>query len=108
MDIQIGKFHLRSDQYSMWIDEEYQSKGKGGKPGRVQTRKVAGYSRTMSQLYNSFIGHKFRCSEATTVAELLKDLKQLEQDLSEIRKTAVKEDFKMIRKVGKKIKEINQ
>ena len=92
----------------MWIDEEYQSKGKGGKPGRVQTRKVAGYSRTLSQLYDSFTGHRFRCSEATTVAELLKDLKQLEQDLSEIRKTAVKEDFKMIRRVGKKIKEINQ
>lgn len=108
MEIRIGRFTLRSDQYCMWIDEEYQSKGKGGKPGRVQTRKVAGYSRTLSQLYDSFTGHRFRCSEATTVAELLKDLKQLEQDLSEIRKTAVKEDFKMIRRVGKKIKEINQ
>lgn len=108
MEIRVGKFILRSDQYSLWIDEEYTSKGKSGKPGRVQTRKVAGYSRTLAQLYNSFIGHKFRCSEATTVAELLKDLKQLEQDISEIRKTAVKEDFKMIRKVGKEIKEINK
>ena len=108
MEIRVGKFILRSDQYSMWVDEEYQSKGKSGKPGRVQTRKVAGYSRTLTQLYDSFIGHKFRTSEATTVAELLKDLKQLEQDLSEIRKTAVKEDFKMIRKVGKEIKEINK
>lgn len=108
MDIKIGKFHLRSDQYSLWVDEEYQSKGKDGKPGKTQIKRVAGYSRTMSQLYDSFIGHKFRCSEATTVAELLKDLKQLEQDLSEIRKTAVKEDFKMVRRVGKQIKEINQ
>lgn len=108
MEIRVGKFILRSDQYSMWIDEEYQSKGKNGKPGRVQTRKVAGYKRTISQLYDSFIGHKFRSSEATTVAELLKDLKQLEQDLSEIRKTAVKEDFKLIRATGRKIKEINK
>ena len=88
--------------------ETYTSKGKNGEQGKPQTKKVAGYSRTLTQLYNSFIDHKFRCSEATTVAELLKDLKQLEQDLSEIRKTAVKEDFKMVRRVGKQIKEINQ
>lgn len=106
MEIRVGRFILRSDQHCMWIDEEYQSKGKDGQPGRTQTKKVAGYSRTLTQLYNSFIQHKFRSSEATTVKELLKDLKQLEQDLSEIRKTAVKEDFKMIRKVGKDIKEL--
>ena len=108
MEIRVGKFTLYSDQHCFWVMETYTSKGKDGKPGKPQTKKVAGYSRTMSQLYDSFIGHKFRCSEATTVAELLKDLKQLEQDLSEIRKTAVKEDFKMIRKVGKQIKEINK
>ena len=108
MEIRVGKFTLCSDQHALWIMESYESKGKGNKPGKPQTKKVAGYSRTLSQLYDSFIGHKFRCSEATTVAELLKDLKQLEQDLSEIRKTAVKEDFKMLRLVGKKIKEINQ
>ena len=107
MEIRVGRFTLGSDQHCMWIMESYTSKGKDGKPGKTQFRKVAGYSRTMSQLYNSFIGHKFRCSEATTVAELLKDLKQLEQDLSEIRKTAVKEDFKMIRKARKQIKEID-
>lgn len=108
MEIKIGKFTLCSDQHCFWIMEEYESKGKDGKPGRKQSRKVAGYKRTISQLYDSFIGHKFRSSEATTVAELLKDLKQLEQDLSEIRKTAIKEDFKLIRKTEKKIKEINQ
>lgn len=108
MEIRVGKFTLCSDQHCFWVMETYTSKGKGNKPGKPQTKKVAGYSRTLSQLYDSFIGHKFRCSEATTVAELLKDLKQLEQDLSEIRKTATKEDFKMIRKVGKQIKEINK
>lgn len=108
MEIRVGRFTLCSDQYGMWITETYTSKGKNGAQGKPQTKKVAGYSRTMAQLYSSFVGHKFRCSEATTVAELLKDLKQLEQDLSEIRKTAVKEDFKIIRKVGKQIKEMDQ
>lgn len=108
MEIKVGRFTLCSDQHCFWIMESYESKGKDGKRGKTQSKKVAGYSRTMSQLYDSFIGHKFRCSEATTVAELLKDLKQLEQDLSEIRKTAVKEDFKMIRKTGKQIKETNK
>ena len=108
MEIRIGNFTLCSDQHCMWIMETYTSKGKNGEQGKPQTKKVAGYSRTMSQLYDSFIQHKFRCSEATTVMELLKDLKRLEQDLSEIRKTAVKEDFKIIRKVGKQIKEMDQ
>ena len=101
MEIKVGRFTLCSDQHCFWIMESYESKGKDGKRGKTQSKKVAGYSRTMSQLYDSFIGHKFRCSEATTVAELLKDLKQLEQDLSEIRK-------KMIRKTGKQIKETNK
>lgn len=108
MEIKIGRFTLCSDQHCFWIMESYESKGKDGKRGKTQSKKVAGYSRTMSQLYDSFIGHKFRTSEATTVAELLKDLKQLEQDLSEIRKTAVKEDFKMIRSTAKVVKEINK
>lgn len=108
MEIKVGRFFLRSDQYGLWVEEEYTSQGKGGRPGKTQTKKVAGYSRTLAQLYDSFVKHNFRASEATTVKELLKDLKQIEEDLSEIRKTALKEDFKMARNTAKKIKAINE
>ena len=52
MEIRVGKFILRSDQFCMWIEEEYQSKGKDGKPGRVQRRKVAGYTNSIDNPRN--------------------------------------------------------
>lgn len=108
MEIRTGKYILRSDQYCFWVDEEYESKGKNGKPGKMQTKKVAGYSTTLEGLWRSFAQHKFRNSEATTVKELLTELKQAEQDLGELKKTALKEDFKMLRQTAKTIKEINK
>ena len=108
MKIQIGKFTLRSDQYSYWVEEEYI--GKDAKTGKEkkQTKRVAGYSTTLEQLYRSFVQHKFRSSEAETVKELIADLKQVEQDIIEIRKTATKEGFKRLRVIGKRIKEVNE
>lgn len=108
MDIQIGKFHLRSDQYSLWVDEEYQSKGKDGKPGKVQTRKVAGYTNSIDNLIRQFCEHRHMASEATTVEELIKELKQTAEDAALIKKTAVANDLKAIRRTAKVIKEINQ
>lgn len=108
MDIQIGKFHLRSDQYSLWVDEEYQSKGKDGKPGKVQTRKVAGYTNSIDNLIRQFCEHRHMASEATTVEELIKELKQTAEDAALIKKTAVANDLKAMRRTAKAIKEINQ
>lgn len=108
MDIQIGKFHLRSDQYSLWIDEEYQSKGKDGKPGKVQTRKVAGYTNSIDNLIRQFCEHRHMASEATTVEQLIKELKQTAEDAALIKKTAVANDLKAMRKTAKTVKEINR
>ena len=108
MDIQIGRFHLRSDQYCMWIEEEYQSKGKEGKQGRVQKRKVAGYTNNIDNLVRQFVAHKHRASEATTVEELIKEMKQIAEDTALIKKTAVANDLRIMRKTAKQIKEINK
>ena len=108
MEIRVGKFILRSDDKSMWIEEEYQSKGKDGKPGRKQTRKVAGYTNNIDNLVRQFCEHKHMASEATTVEELIKEWKQIADDAFALRKTAVKEDLKVMRRTAKKVKEINQ
>lgn len=108
MEIRIGKFILRSDQYSIWIDEEYQSKGKNGKPGRIQTRKVAGYTNSIDNLVRQFVAHKHMASEATTVEQLIKEMKQIAEDTALIKKTAVASDLKAMRKTAKQIKEINK
>lgn len=108
MEIRIGKFILRSDQYAIWIEEEYQSKGKNGKPGRIQTRKVAGYTNNIDNLVKQFVAHRHMASEATTVEQLIKEMKQTAEDTVLIKKTAVANDLKAMRKTAKEIKEINK
>lgn len=108
MEIRVGRFLLRSDEKSMWIEEEYQSKGKDGKPGRVQRRKVAGYTNNIDNLIRQFCGHKHMASEATTVEELIKEWKQIIEDASLIKKTATANDLKAMRKTAKAIREINR
>ena len=108
MEIRVGKFILRSDQYCMWIEEEYQSKGKDGKPGRVQRRKVAGYTNSIDNLIRQFCEHKHMASEATTVEELIKEWKQIIEDAAKLKKTAVSNDLKAMRKTAKAVKEINK
>lgn len=108
MEIRVGKFILRSDDKSLWIEEEYQSKGKDGKPGRKQTRKVAGYTNSIDNLVRQFCEHKHMASEATTVEELIKEWKQIIEDASLIKKTAVANDLKVMRKIAKEVKEINK
>ena len=108
MDIRVGKFILRSDDKSMWIEEEYQSKGKDGKPGRKQTRKVAGYTNSIDNLIRQFCAHKHMASEATTVEQLIKEWKQIAEDAAMLKKTAVANDLKAMRKTAKEVKEINK
>lgn len=108
MEIRIGKFILRSDMYCLWIDEEYTSKGKDGKPGKKQTRRVAGYAPNIDILVRQFVAHKHMASEATTVEELVKEMKQIAEDTALIKKTAVANDLKAMRKTAKAIKEINK
>lgn len=99
---------MRSDDKSMWIEEEYQSKGKDGKPGRRQTRKVAGYTNNIDNLVRQFCEHKHMASEATTVEELIKEWKQIIEDAALIKKTATANDLKAMRKTAKVVKEINK
>ena len=108
MDIRVGKFILRSDDKSMWIEEEYQSKGKDGKQGRKQTRKVAGYTNSIDNLIRQFCAHKHMASEATTVEQLIKEWKQIAEDAAMLKKTAVANDLKAMRKTAKEVKEINK
>lgn len=108
MEIRVGKYILRSDQFTLWIEEEYISKGKDGKPGKKQTRKVAGYTNSIDNLIRQFVAHKHRASEATTMTALIKELKQIAEDAAELKKTAVANDLKAMRKIAKEVKEINR
>ena len=108
MEIKVGRYTLYSDQWNFWIMEEYQSKGKEGKQGRIQKRKVAGYTNSIDNLVRQFVAHKHMASEATTVEQLIKEMKQIAEDTALIKKTAVANDLKVMRKIAKEVKEINK
>lgn len=105
MEIRIGKYVLRSDKFSMWIDAEYEAKDKNGNPtGKTATRRVAGYTTSWEYLLRDFIEVQHRDNDAKTVKELLKVFKQVAEDTEAIKKTALKEDFRIIRKIDKESK----
>ena len=107
MDIRIGKYILRSDSLCFWLEEEYEGKDAKGRP-KKQTRRVAGYASTLDNLYRQFVEHRHKASEATTVAELIKEMKETAVDIEAIKKTATKEHVTKMRRIGKTIKEINK
>ena len=107
MEIRVGRYILRSDQYALWIEEEYEGTDSKGRK-KIARRRVAGYASTLDNLYRQFVEHKHKASEATTVAELVKEMKQTAADIEAIKKTATAEGLKKIRRIGKQVKEINK
>lgn len=102
MEIRVGKYIMKSDFYCMWIEEEYEGKDKKGNV-KTYTRRVAGYSMNFDQLMKSFCEHKYRGSGAEDLRDLLKELAQIQEDMEAFRKTALKEDYKRVRQIRKKI-----
>lgn len=100
MEIKVGKYILRSDKFCMWIDEEYVVQ-EGKTKGKTVTKRAAGYSNDFDALLRSFVKVKHRDNDAKTVEELVKILKKTAEDTEAIKKTALKEDFRIIRKMGK-------
>ena len=103
MEITVGKYILRSDKYSMWIDEEYIVQ-EGKTKGKKVTRRVAGYSTNLDNLISSFVRIRHRDNDAKNLKELLEILKKTAEDTEQIKKTALKEDFRIIRAKAKEIK----
>ena len=100
MDIKVGKYSLRSDMYSLWVEEEYEGKDANDKPKKAK-RRVAGYAGNMEILTRQFCEHRYKDSDAETVRELLKILTQTFEDMKTLNEAAVKNDFKIIRKLQK-------
>lgn len=96
MEVRIGKYILRSDRFCMWIDEEYEVK-EGKTKGRKTRRRVAGYTQSFDQLLRDFVRVKHRDNDAKNIKELLEVFKKTAEDTELIKKTALKEDFKIIR-----------
>lgn len=81
MNIDCGKYIIKSDTYNLWIEEKYQMK-KGGEATRV----ITGYHQSFERLLGCFLERKMRSSDAQETAELLKEFSEIEADLKQLAK----------------------
>lgn len=98
MEIKVGKYTLYSDQWSMWIEEEYTYIGKKGKnEGKKvkETRKVAGYSSNLVQLLKSFNENQYRNDDATEMEQVLEKMTMTERTMMKFINAAYRKKFRL-------------
>ena len=96
MEIKVGKYTLYSDQWSMWIEEEYTytgSKGKNAGKKVTESRRVAGYSQNFQQLMKSFAERRYRNSDAKDVKQMLEQMAGTERTMMKFINEACKNKF---------------
>ena len=88
MNIQVGKYILRSDQFCLWVDEEYEQKN-----GKTATRRVAGYSTSFKSLLSSLTRNKVLEADAEDLYELVEALRDIMRDMEKLNAAAVESGF---------------
>lgn len=89
MNIEVGRYIIKSDPQCMWVEEKYVGENKAGE-AKEQTRRVSGYTRNFTQLLESFMEQRIRGSKANNVKELLSEFSSVEADIKEMIKEYVK------------------
>lgn len=74
------KHYLNSDKYCYWITVEVVMT-KGKRVGQVDDRLVSGYARTFNEAIDSFLEYAVRESDATTLKELSKTIRDLKAQI---------------------------
>lgn len=97
MNIDCGKYIIKSDPLNLWVEEKYEVKT-GKKKGDEATRVITGYAPTFGQLLQNFVERRLRSSDAETVKGFLSDLAQAEKDLLNLaQKAGTKLDERAVR-----------
>lgn len=95
MNIEIGKYVLKSDQFCMWIEEAYKTK-----KGEIAYRRVTGYVTTPQRLLESFRDTKVKGSGAETIEELLDALRAAFDSILELDKATTEQNFALVKKAA--------
>lgn len=103
MKIKLGKYTLNSDSMCMWIDEEYETiNQKTKKPtGKLETRRVAGYSTSLQNLLRSFRDTKVGGSDAESLEELIEVLRSVYEDMEHLYRCGVEEGLQKLKEMSK-------
>lgn len=96
MEVKIGKYTLKSDYLSAWIEEEFVIQ-EGKNKGKTTQRRVTGYFRDLGLLLDDFIDTKAKDNDAEDMTQALAEIETALKDAKKIARAAVKEDFHIIR-----------
>lgn len=98
MNIRVGKYVLRSDQWCFWIDEEYTSKS-----GKVVTKRITGYASSLENLFNDYEKRRVLLSDAESLDELLDAIEDAQDDIEIFIEKAVAQGYQ---KIAEKAKDV--
>lgn len=98
MNIRVGKYVLRSDQWCFWIDEEYTSKS-----GKVVAKRVTGYASSLENLFNDYEKRRVLLSDAESLDELLDVIEDAQDDIEVFIEKAVAQGYQKIEEKAKDI-----
>lgn len=78
MNIEVGDFRLCSDPYNFWIERKMRIK----KDGEVVEKwaRYTGYFSSWDKLFDSFINHVIRNSDATKFKQLLREVDEAKKE----------------------------
>lgn len=96
MEIKIGRYTLKSDRFSCFIEQEFTQEN-----GKVGQRRVTGYFRDIGSLLDDFIDTRTKDSDATELKQVLAEIESALKDAKKIARESVKADFQIIRNLGK-------
>lgn len=78
MNIDCGKYIIKSDPLNLWVEEKYKTK-----KGDEATKVVTGYAPDFKTLFQNLVKRRLRSSDAETVKDFLSDFASAEKDLLE-------------------------
>lgn len=93
MRIVIGDYILNSDHYCFWISKLYQSKRKNGEKGTTREKNITGYYSSWNALIRSFVRHGIGDSDATSIRQLMEDVRQIADDAVKLAVVARENDY---------------
>ena len=93
MNIDCGRYIIKSDPLNLWVEEKYKTK-----KGDEATRVVTSYAPDLKTLLQNFVKRRIRSSDAENVRSFLSDLAQAERDLLDLaQKAGTKLDERTVR-----------
>lgn len=97
MEIEVGKYIMKSDNYCLWIEEKIENKKNTAK-NKYRYVRVAGYCTSFASLMRSFTEKQVLGSDAESISELLTDLERIEAHIKAFEHAASEKDFRLVAK----------